>query len=238
MPASGPSAASLNAALTSSTSVSRETSQTRSTTEPVVDRGADGEAVQLPLELRQHQAHRLRGAGGGRDQVDGRRPGAAQVFVGHVLEPLVGGVGVDRGHQAALDPDRLVQHLRHRSQAVGRAGGVGDDVVLFRVVGVVEVDSQATVTSGSFAGAEMITFLAPASRCLAASSRLVNSPVDSITTSTPRSPQGSAAGSRSASTLTSRPSTTIAFSRASTVPGKAAVDRVVLEQVGEGGRRR
>ena len=38
---------------------------------------------------------------------------------------------------------------------------------------------RATVMSGSVAGAEMMTFLAPASRCLEASSRLVNSPVDS-----------------------------------------------------------
>ena len=37
----------------------------------------------------------------------------------------------------------------------------------------------------------MITFFAPASRCLAAASRLVKSPVDSITTSTPRSFHGS-----------------------------------------------
>src|SRR5215213_9956997 len=53
----------------------------------------------------------------------------------------------------------------------------------------------------------MITFCAPASRCLAASSRLVKKPVDSITTSAPRSPHGRADGSRSESTLTSRPST-------------------------------
>src|SRR5919202_2186602 len=78
---------------------------------------------------------------------------------------------------------------------------------------------SATVTSGSVAGAEMITLRAPASRCLAASSRLVNRPVDSITTSTPRSPHGNWAGSFSASTLTSRPSTTSAPSRTSTVPG-------------------
>src|SRR5690348_11521617 len=66
----------------------------------------------------------------------------------------------------------------------------------------------------------MTTFLPPASRCLAASSRLVHRPVDSMTTSTPISPQGSSAGSRSARTLTSRPSTVIALSPASTVPGK------------------
>src|SRR4051812_47258089 len=66
----------------------------------------------------------------------------------------------------------------------------------------------------------MITFSAPASRCLAASSRLVNRPVDSITTCTPRSPHGSAPGSRSESTLTSRPSTTSEPSCSTTSPGK------------------
>src|SRR5579859_6444872 len=54
------------------------------------------------------------------------------------------------------------------------------------------------VMSSPLAGAEMITFRAPALRCAAAASREVNLPVDSMTTSTPRSPQGSAAGSFSA----------------------------------------
>src|SRR5579859_5810984 len=54
------------------------------------------------------------------------------------------------------------------------------------------------VMSSPLAGAEMITFRAPAVRCAAAASREVNRPVDSMTTSTPRSPQGSAAGSFSA----------------------------------------
>src|SRR5215218_4238846 len=76
-----------------------------------------------------------------------------------------------------------------------------------------------TVMSSPLAGAEMITFFAPASRCLAAASRVVNRPVDSITTSTPRSLHGSAAGSRSASVLTSRPSIVSDPSPASTVPG-------------------
>src|SRR5215831_1311059 len=52
--------------------------------------------------------------------------------------------------------------------------------------------------SSLLAGAEMITFRAPAVRCAAAASLEVNRPVDSMTTSTPRSPQGRAAGSRSA----------------------------------------
>src|SRR5215217_3791461 len=78
---------------------------------------------------------------------------------------------------------------------------------------------SATVVSGSVAGAEMITFCAPASRCLAASSRFVKKPVDSITTSAPRSPHGRAAGSRSESTLTSRPSTDSEPPCSATSPG-------------------
>src|SRR3954466_6053854 len=78
---------------------------------------------------------------------------------------------------------------------------------------------RTTVASGSVAGAEMMTFLAPPSMCLAASARLVKKPVDSITTSTFRSPHGRLAGSRSASTLTSLPLTISAPSPTSTVPG-------------------
>ena len=66
---------------------------------------------------------------------------------------------------------------------------------------------MTTVKSSSLAGAEMMTFFAPASRWLRASGPLVKRPVDSITMSTPRSFQGSLAGSRSASTLTDWPPT-------------------------------
>ena len=79
---------------------------------------------------------------------------------------------------------------------------------------------SATVTSGSLAGAEMITLRAPASRCLAAPARSRKCPLDSITTSAPTSPHGSAAGSVSANTGISRPSTRSAPSSTSTVPGK------------------
>src|SRR5436190_7743988 len=70
--------------------------------------------------------------------------------------------------------------------------------------------------SGPFAGAVMTTFFAPAARCFAASSRLVKRPVDSNTTSTPRSFHGSCAGSRTDSTLNSSPSTAIVSPPAST----------------------
>ena len=64
---------------------------------------------------------------------------------------------------------------------------------------------RASVMSGSVAGAEMMTFFAPASRCFCAPSRFVKKPVDSITMSTPRSPHGIAAGSRSTSRFISCP---------------------------------
>src|SRR5580658_7084661 len=59
------------------------------------------------------------------------------------------------------------------------------------------------VMSSSLAGAEMMTFFAPASRCARAAGPVVNRPVDSITTSTPRSAQGRRPGSRSARILIS-----------------------------------
>src|SRR5579884_3144566 len=70
--------------------------------------------------------------------------------------------------------------------------------------------------SGSVAGAEMTTFFAPASMCFCAASRVVKNPVDSRTTSTPRSDQGSAPGSRSASTFSSDPAALITPSPSST----------------------
>jgi hypothetical protein len=57
------------------------------------------------------------------------------------------------------------------------------------------------VTSSFFAGAEMMTFLAPLSRCTLALVASVKKPVDSMTMSAPRSPHGRLAGSRSANAL-------------------------------------
>ena len=97
----------------------------------------NGDSVQLAVQLGNHEADRLRGAGGRGHEVRRRRPRATQVLVRAVLEVLVGGVRVDRGHDPALDSDRVVQHACHRPEAVRGAGGVRDHVVLVRVVGVV-----------------------------------------------------------------------------------------------------
>ena len=68
------------------------------------------------------------------------------------------------------------------------------------------------MTSSFLAGALMRTFFAPASRWARALSASVKRPVDSMTMSTPRSFQGSCAGSVIWKTLISLPSTTIASS--------------------------
>jgi len=74
-----------------------------------------------------------------------------------------------------------------------------------------------TVASASGLGAEISTRPAPAARCLAAASRLVNRPVHSITRSTPSDSQGSAAGSRSERMAMRWPSTLMLSSSCSTL---------------------
>src|SRR5215211_6795500 len=103
----------------------------------VLHRDPQGDAVQLALELGDDQGGGLGRAGRGGDGVDGRRSGPAQVLVGEVEDDLVVGVGVDGGHEALLDPEAVEQDLGQGDHRVGRAGGVGDDVVAGRVVRLV-----------------------------------------------------------------------------------------------------
>ena len=74
------------------------------------------------------------------------------------------------------------------------------------------------VLSSFFAGAEMITYFAPASMCAFAFVASVKKPVDSTTMSTSSAFQGSFEGSRSCNTLIVRPSTTSESAVAETSP--------------------
>lgn len=65
----------------------------------------------------------------------------------------------------------------------------------------------------------MMTFFAPLSACTLALVASVNRPVDSTTMSTPRSPHGSLAGSRSAKALMVWPPTVISSAPAFTSSG-------------------
>ncbi|MCY1298930.1 hypothetical protein D9M70_484390 [compost metagenome] len=68
----------------------------------------------------------------------------------HLVERrLVVRVGVDRGHEAVVDADGIVQDLDDRNQAVRGAGCVGDDqVVLGQLVMVDAVDDRQVSAVG------------------------------------------------------------------------------------------
>src|SRR5205807_4921980 len=93
-----------------------------------------GDAVDLPLDLRDHQARGLGRAGGGGNDVQRRRAGAPQVFVGEVEDLLVVGVAVHRHHVAVAEAPVVQDDLHHGYETVRRAGGVGNDVMLRGVV--------------------------------------------------------------------------------------------------------
>ena len=108
-------------------------------------RHADGDAVELALELRQHQADRLGCAGRGRDHRQRGRARAIEILVHGVERRLVAGVGMDRGHEAGFDADRVVEHLGDRRQAVGGARGVGDDLVVLGQLVVVDAEDHGEI---------------------------------------------------------------------------------------------
>jgi hypothetical protein len=54
-----------------------------------------------------------------------------------------------RRHVAVLDADGLVQNLRHGREAVGGAGGVGDDVVLLGELVVIDAVDDGEVGAGA-----------------------------------------------------------------------------------------
>ena len=89
------------------------------------------------------------------------------------------------------------------------------------------------VGTASFAGADMITLRAPAARWASASARVRNFPVDSSTTSTPRSAHGSAAGIGFREDADLLAVDLDAAVRLADYTTEAAVDTVVCKQVCE-----
>ena len=170
------------------------TSNLRSTT----DTFGVGTRIDMPSSLplssgRDHEADGLGGTGRCRDHRHRCRAGAVEILVHRVQRRLVARIGVDRGHEAVFDAESILQHLRHRRQAIGRARGVRDDHMV--LVSLSWFTPYTTVTSAPSAGAETITRLAPAVRCADAFSLDVNMPVHSRAMSTPSSFQGSWVGS-------------------------------------------
>ncbi len=133
-PLRAPSAAAFNAALISATLVAFLSFTVRSTSDTLGVGTRTDEPLSLPLSAGSTSPIALAAPVVRRNHRQRRRAGAPQVVVHQVEDALVVGVAVDGGHQPALDAEAVVEHLGDRRQAVGGARGVGDDVVLGRVV--------------------------------------------------------------------------------------------------------
>ena len=76
--------------------------------------------------------------------------GAIEILVHGVERRLVAGIGMDRGHEALVDADGVVEHLGDRGEAIGRARGVRDDHVILGQLVVVDAVDDGEV--GAFGG--------------------------------------------------------------------------------------
>ncbi len=63
-----------------------------------------------------------------------RGPGPAQVFVWEIQDTLVVGIRVDGNHHAPFNPEGLMEDQGGRGQTIGGAGGIGNDLMVFRLV--------------------------------------------------------------------------------------------------------
>lgn len=109
----------------------------------VGSRDTHGHAGQLAVQGGDDLADSLGGTGGGGDDVLGRSTATTPVLGGGTVDGLLGGgVGVDGGHETLNETEVVVDHLGEGSQAVGGAGGVGEDVDVGLVLGVVDTHDE------------------------------------------------------------------------------------------------
>src|SRR5581483_1813961 len=109
-------------------------------------------AVELALQLGQHQTDRLRGARRRRHDVQCGGTGPAQVLVRAVLQVLVLRVGVDRGHQALDDAELVVQDFGKWPKAIRGARSIADDVLAAVVLVIVHTENDRDVLVGGGRG--------------------------------------------------------------------------------------
>ena len=65
--------------------------------------------------------------------------------MGEIKDALVVGIGMDSGHHATDNTEVFQQHLGDRSQAVGGAGGIGNDLVGTLVVFFVDPHTDGDI---------------------------------------------------------------------------------------------
>ncbi len=116
---------------------------------------AESTTVEFAFHRWNHFADGAGSTGGGRHDVYGSRTTATQVLVRKVENVLVVGVGVNRGHETALNAPGVVEHFDQRRKAVGGAGSIRYDVMFRGVVEiVVDADADRNVRVGSGCGDE------------------------------------------------------------------------------------
>ena len=103
--------------------------------------------------------------------------------------PLVAGKGVNGCHKSTFNAKLFMHHMSHWSETVCRAGGIGYYCVVCGELVTVYAVHHCDICI--FAGAEMRTLLAPASKWAEAASLLAKKPVHSSATSISSSFQGS-----------------------------------------------
>ena len=80
-------------------------------------------------------------------------PRAAQILVRQVQQFLIVRVGMNRGHRAVDDAKAILHNLCNRGQAIGRTGGIGDNVVFGGVIGLlIDAKHQRMVRIGGRRG--------------------------------------------------------------------------------------
>jgi len=106
----------------------------------IEQRHPNGMAVELALQLGKDQPNRPGRAGGGRDQRLQAGAGPAQVALEGIHHHLGVGHIVQGGDRTVANAEALLHHLHHRRQAVGGAGGSGEQAMAEWVV-VVLIDA-------------------------------------------------------------------------------------------------
>mmetsp|Transcript_22987 Transcript_22987/g.70400 ORF Transcript_22987/g.70400 Transcript_22987/m.70400 type:complete len:261 (-) Transcript_22987:411-1193(-) len=106
-------------------------------------RHTEGHASKLAIEGRDHLADSLGSTGGRGDNVLAGAAAAAPVLAGRAVDGLLGSSGgVHSGHEALDDAILIVDDLGERGKAVGSARGVGEDVDVLGVGGVVDAHNE------------------------------------------------------------------------------------------------
>jgi len=102
-----------------------------------------GHTGELAVKGRNDLADSLGGTGGGGDDVLGRSTATTPVLGGGTIDGLLGGsVGVDGGHETLNETEVVVDDLGEGSQAVGGARGIGKDLDVGLVGGVVDTHDE------------------------------------------------------------------------------------------------